>query len=198
VQVDVQPNTGPQRSGTASIAGLTFTVVQDSGCSFVVSPESVTTPASGGGARIDVSAAASCAWTAVSGAGWITVTGGGSGSGSGPVDLSFAANPGPGRTGTATVAGRMVTVTQESGCTYSLGSTSQMLPSTGGVGSVSVSASAGCPWTAVSGASWVAITDGGSGSGAGTVQFSVEPNATGAARTATLTSAGIVFTVTQQ
>jgi hypothetical protein len=30
------------------------------------------------------------------------------------------------------------------------------------------------------------------------VQFSVEPNATGAARTGTLTIAGIGFTVTQQ
>jgi len=198
VQVDVQPNTGPQRSGTASIAGQTFTVVQDSGCSFVVAPQSVNTPAAGGGARIDVSTAASCAWTAVSGAGWITVTAGGAGSGSGAVDLSFAANPGPGRSGTTTVAGRTVTVTQESGCTYSLGSTSQMMPATGGVGSVSVAASTGCPWTAVSGASWVTITDGASGSGAGTVQFSVEPNATGAARSATLTIAGIGFTVTQQ
>lgn len=198
VQVDVQSNSGPPRTGTASIAGQTFTVVQDSGCSFVVSPEGVNTPASGGGARIDVSTAASCAWTAVSGVGWITVTAGGAGSGSGAVDLSFAANPGPGRSGTATVAGRTVTVTQESGCTYSLGSTSQMMPSTGGVGSVAVSASMGCPWSAASGASWVTITDGASGSGAGTVQFSVEPNASGAARTATLTIAGIGFTVTQQ
>ena len=198
VQVDVQPNSGPSRTGTAAIAGQTLTVVQDSGCSFVVSPEVVNTPAAGGGARIDVTAAASCGWTATSGAPWITVTAGGAGSGNGSVDLAFAANTGPARSGGATVAGRTVTVTQDSGCTFSLGSTSQMMPSTGGVGTVSVSTSGGCTWTAVSGAAWVVITDGASGSGGGTVQFSVEPNATGAARSATLTIAGIAFTVNQQ
>ena len=48
----------------------------------------------------------------------------------------------------------------------------------------------------VSNASWMTVTSGASGSGPGTVAFSVAAN-TGAARTGTLTIAGQTFTVTQ-
>ena len=69
---------------------------------------------------------------------------------------------------------------QESGCTFSLSVTSVTMPGSGGVGTVSVSTAGGCPWSAVSGAAWITITDGASGSGSGNVQFAVEPNGTGA------------------
>jgi len=198
VRIDVQANTGGPRTGTVVIAGQAFTVLQDSGCSFVVSPEAVPAPAAGGGARIEVAAAASCAWTAVSNAGWIGVTGSAGGSGNGTADLSVAPNTGPARSGTVTVAARTVTVTQESGCTFTLSTTSQTMPGSGGVGTVSVSTTAGCPWTAVSGAAWITITDGASGSGSGNVQFTVEPNGTGAPRSATLTIANLAFAINQQ
>ncbi len=198
VQIDVQSNTGPPRNGTVLIAGHQFTVSQDTGCSFVVSPENLPAAAAGGGARIEVSAAASCAWTAASGAGWIGINGAAAGTGNGGVDLAFAANTGPARSGTVNVAGRTVTVTQDGGCTFSLNQTSQTMPSSGGIGTVSVSTSGGCPWSAASGAPWIAITDGASGSGAGNVTFAVEPNATGALRSGTLTIANLVFTLNQQ
>ena len=51
----------------------------------------------------------------------------------------------------------------------------------GGPGSVSVTASGGCAWMAVSNVPWITITGGASGSGAGNVQFTVDANATGAA-----------------
>jgi hypothetical protein len=180
VQIDVQPNTGAARTGTALIAGQTFTVLQDSGCLFVVSPENVPAPAGGGAARVEVAAAASCTWTAVNPAAWIGITGSAGGTGNGAVDLSFAANTGPARSGAVTVAGRTVTVTQDSGCTFSLSATSQTMPGSGGVGTVSVSTSGGRLWSALCGVPWITITDGVSGSGAGTLQFAVEPNATGA------------------
>jgi hypothetical protein len=198
VQVDVQANTGAPRVGTATIAGQTLTVTQDTGCAYVVSPESLVAPAGGGAARVEVSAAVSCAWTAVSAAGWLTVGGASSGNGPGSVDLSFAPNTGPGRSGTMTVAGRTVTVTQDSGCAISLSATSQTMAAAGGAGSVTVTAGAGCPWTVVSDVTWIAVTDGASGSGGGTVQFTVEPNATGAARAGTLSIANVAFTLTQQ
>jgi Putative binding domain, N-terminal len=115
-----------------------------------------------------------------------------------PVELTFAANTGPARTGTVTVAGRTVTVAQENGCTFTVNPTSQTVPAPGGVGSVAVGTSGGCTWTAVSGVPWITITDGGSGSGGGNVQFAVEPNATGAPRAGTLTIATVVFTLNQQ
>jgi hypothetical protein len=172
--------------------------MQDGGCSYVVSPESLTAGAGGGGARVDISTGSSCGWSAVSAVGWIAVNGAAAGSGSGGVDLSIAPNAGPARSGTIAVAGRTVTVTQDSGCTFGLSATSQTMGASGGASSVSVTAGPGCAWTAVSAAPWLVITDGASGSGAGAVQFTVEANATGAPRSGTLNIANVAFTLTQQ
>jgi hypothetical protein len=49
----------------------------------------------------------------------------------------------------------------------------------------------------VSKASWITVTTGSSGSGSGTVTFSVAAN-TGGDRTGTLTIAGRTFTVTEK
>jgi hypothetical protein len=81
-------------------------------------------------------------------------------------------------------------------CSFALGSNGTTIAAAGGTGNVSVTAGAGCPWTASSGAAWVTITAGATGSGNGTVSFSVQQN-TGAERTATLTIAGMSFTITQ-
>ncbi len=67
----------------------------------------------------------------------------------------------------------------------------------GGTGTASVTAASGCSWTATSSGSFVTIAQGASGSGNGTVQFSVAVN-TGADRTATLTIAGAVISITQR
>ena len=155
-------------------------------------------PAAGGGARVEVAAATSCTWTAVSNAAWIAITGAADGSGNGAVHLSVGINTGPARSGTLTVAARTVTVSQESGCTFSLSAMSQTMPASGGVGTLSVSSAGGCLWRAVSRVPWITGTDGASGSGAGNVQFGVEPNATGAPRAGTLTVANQVFTINQQ
>jgi hypothetical protein len=164
----------------------------------VVSPENIAPVAGGGGTRVEVAAAASCAWTATSSATWIAIVGTAGGTGNGGVDLTFAANTGPARTGMVTVAGRPVTVTQDSGCTFTLNPTSQTMPAPGGVGTVSVGTAVGCTWTAVSGVPWITITEGGSGSGGGNVQFAVEPNTTGASRSGNLTIAGLPFALNQQ
>ena len=55
----------------------------------------------------------------------------------------------------------------------------------------------GCSWTTASPASWVRITSGASGTGNGTVNYSVDANTGASSRTAGLTIAGAVFTVTQ-
>jgi hypothetical protein len=81
-------------------------------------------------------------------------------------------------------------------CSYALGSSGTTIAAAGGTGSVSVTAGTGCPWTATSGATWVTITAGASGSGNGSVSFSVQQN-TGGQQTATLTIAGQPFTITQ-
>jgi uncharacterized protein (TIGR03437 family) len=52
-------------------------------------------------------------------------------------------------------------------------------------------------WTASSDSSWLTITGGSPGAGNGTVQYTVAANTTAAARTGTITIAGVVFTVSQ-
>ena len=54
----------------------------------------------------------------------------------------------------------------------------------------------GCGWTAESHAAWITVTSGAAGSGNGSVQLAIAPNA-GAQRVGTVTIAGQTFTVTQ-
>ena len=86
---------------------------------------------------------------------------------------------------------------QETTCTYSISPTSQSFGSNGGTGSVSVITPNGCRWTATSNVNWVTITSGSSGTGNGTVVFSLVANANTSSRSGTLTIAGQTFTVTQ-
>jgi len=86
---------------------------------------------------------------------------------------------------------------QSQSCTYSISSTSQSFGSSGGSGIVGVTAQSGCNWTAVSNASWITITSGASGSGNGTVSYTLAADTTASTRTGTMTVAGQTFTVTQ-
>lgn len=82
-------------------------------------------------------------------------------------------------------------------CTFSISPTSASVAASGGTSSVTVTATAGCGWTAVSNATFITITAGSSGTGNGTVNYSVAANAGTTSRTGTLTIAGLTFTVTQ-
>lgn len=82
-------------------------------------------------------------------------------------------------------------------CTYALSSTGQSFRTTGGTGSVSVTAAFACAWTAKSNVSWVTITSGASGTASQTVNYTVAANPSTTLRTGTLTIAGKTYTVTQ-
>ena len=196
VQYSAASTTGAARSGTLTIAGQTFTVNQGQGCTFTLSPTNATVPDAGGQTSFNVQSGTGCNWTASTQASWITIASGASGSGNGTVQLTVASHTGPPRTGSVTVGGATFTVNQNSGCSYSLSTTSENIPAGGGNGSVGVSAAAGCPWTAASNASWLTIANPSSGTGNGSVNFSASANS-GPARTATLTIAGHSFTVNQ-
>jgi hypothetical protein len=102
------------------------------------------------------------------------------------------------RTGILTIAGLTLTVT-EAGviCSYTLSSTRQAFDASGGSGSVKVAAATGCTWSAASNAAWMTITSGAVGNGSGTVSYAVAGNPTTSSRTATLTIAGLTYTVIQ-
>ena len=54
------------------------------------------------------------------------------------------------RTGTLTIAGQTVTVTQEGACAYTVAPTTQNVLAAGGSQSVAVTTASGCNWTGVS------------------------------------------------
>jgi len=83
-------------------------------------------------------------------------------------------------------------------CTYTISPTSQSFGSSGGTGTVSVTASSSsCGWTVASNVSWLTITSGSSGTGSGTVNYSVAANNDTSLRIGAITIAGQTFTVTQ-
>jgi hypothetical protein len=187
------------RTGTFTVAGRTVAVTQASTCTFEVSPPNASSVAAGSSGSVDVRAPAGCTWTTASKYAWLTINGGASGSGDGTVSYSVATNPDPAsRVGSLTIAGVAFGVTQAgSPCSFSIKPTSQALSAVAASGSVAVTTATGCPWTAGSNASWITVTAGQSGTGAGTVNYSVAANGTKVERTGTVSVAGQILTVTQ-
>ncbi len=170
-------------------------------CSFDPSqPSPASFPAAGGSGTISVNAGAGCSWTASSTVGWITLPSGSGGTGSATVNFSVSANTGASRVGNLTVAGQTFNISQDPGqapCGYSLNPTQQAYDASGGMGSLGVNAGTGCTWTAISNATWVSVISGASGSGNGTVAFSVGTNSTNVSRMGKITIAGQTFQVNQ-
>jgi PLD-like domain/Putative binding domain, N-terminal len=205
-QIVLSPDTyftvapGPRDNDTMI---LPETPVESGGsCSYSVSPVTASAAAGGESLAIAVTGTETCSWSASSNAAWIAVESGASGSGSGSVSLMVAANDGASvRTGTVTIAGKTVTVSQEAplppACTGTLSATGTNVVAERTDGSVDVTVDEGCAWSATSDASWLLVTGAASGTGSGTVTFSVSPNS-GLARTATLTIAGATYSVSQE
>ena len=82
-------------------------------CGYTLNIGSNDFPAPGGNARVEVSTANGCAWTATSNAPWLTITSGSSGNGNGTVSYTAAANTGAARNGSLTIAGINFPVTQQ-------------------------------------------------------------------------------------
>ncbi|HLL75889.1 MAG TPA: SBBP repeat-containing protein [Pyrinomonadaceae bacterium] len=82
-------------------------------CTYNVSPTSLSTGGAAMISTVNVTAGDGCVWAAVSNADWITITAGASGRGNGSVNFAVAPNGGSAaRSGTLTIAGQTVTVTQ--------------------------------------------------------------------------------------
>jgi hypothetical protein len=197
----VAVNGGSTRIGTLDVSGQTITVTQagvPGPCPVAIDRTSHSVAAEAtNGVTVAVFAAVDCAWTAASHAAWLTIASGAGGSGNGTVAFNAAANAGGARSGTLTIGGKTFTVNQAAACLYAINPSTQSISAAGGAGSsVAVSTAAGCAWTATRNAAWLTIAAGASGSGNGSVAFSVAANS-GSARTGTLTIAGHAFTVLQ-
>lgn len=188
---------GPGGVGTSAPSNQ-FSFTAPPVCTFGASPTSQSVAAAGGTGNVSVTTTSGCAWTAASNAGWITITSGASGTGSGGTNYSVAVNTSTiARSGTLTVAGQTVTVSQSGACSFTVSPTSQTIGVAGGTASVSVTTTSGCTWTATSSVTWITVTAGSSGTGSGTVTYSVGAANATAERSGTLTVAGQLVTVSQ-
>ena len=112
VRLDIPANTGPTRTATVTIAGSTFTLVQDGLCATSIKPGYYDAGRGPDNITIHVTATTGCAWTAASSVSWVSVTEGSSGSGDGTVRLSVQPNTGAARAVTLTIAGQPFALTQ--------------------------------------------------------------------------------------
>ena len=180
--------------------GYTLTLSGAQPCTFSVSPTSANIPAAGGTFTFTVNTQPECYWQAVSISSAATTTS--TGRGTGTVTYTVSQNgSGQTRTGTIQVGSAPLlgitagfTFTQPSvTCSYSLNPTSVSIPATQTSGTFSVTAPAGCAWTVQAGEF---VTASGSGSGNGTVNYTVAAN-NGAARVLTIIVANQTFTINQ-
>ena len=108
------------RSGTITIAGQTFTVVQNGrgveNCLISINPGSQSFNGSGGSGNIQLTLEGGCAWEARSNVNWITITGAGVGIGSSAVNFVVLPNTSSSaRKGTILIEGKVFSVKQKAG-----------------------------------------------------------------------------------
>ncbi|HUO30027.1 MAG TPA: hypothetical protein VMU80_12475 [Bryobacteraceae bacterium] len=82
------------------------------------------------------------------------------------------------------------------GCVYSLTTSSASIASGGGTGSFNLTTASGCAWSVTDPTGFVTITSGASGTGNGTISYSVSAD-TGTSRSGVLTVGGQSFTINQ-
>jgi hypothetical protein len=202
--------TARTRTGSLAVGSQSAQITQQPApCRFEVGRRTVDVSAAGGLEEVPVSAPDGCEWRASSSAAWITIVDGATGNGNGRVRLQVAANSAPtARSGSLQIAGITVTVRQSSPsgtppppspgeCSYAVDPESADIGAAQSDGTLSVQTDVGCPWTAVSDASWLSIIDGSTGSGQGQVRYRAAENSGNSSRTARIEVNGAVFTLTQ-
>jgi hypothetical protein len=191
------------RSGSMTIAGITFPVTQNGvPCTYDFDPDPLNVSDTGGTYTIDVTTPAHCPWevSITEGGTWITdFSPTGEQFGDGTVTFTILENlDASGRTGKASIGGVEYTINQDGAeCVYSIDPTSATHGPDKETGTVDVTVTTGCEWTAESNDTWITVTGGASGSGNGTVTYEVARNPKVKERTGTMTIAGQTFDVTQ-
>lgn len=183
-------STSSTRTGTMTIAGVTFSVTQAAGGTATLTPTSATVGSLAGSGTVQLSV--SGPWSATSGVGWATVSPT-SGSGNATVTYNYGANPGSVRSGTLTIGNAQFTLNQAA-CSLALNPVAASVG--GGASSNTVQVTSGCAsWSVTSDAAWLQVGTP-SGAGNGTVSYSVTANP-GGSRVGHLFIGGVQFTVSQ-
>lgn len=202
--VDANSSATP-RTGTISLATLTFTVMQDGvgNCQFVIEPTGKLFTQFGSESSFAMTTSASCPWNTNTNDSWIMITSAESSTGPGTVTYAVRDNlTGIPRQGTIMAGGQSFTVVQDGGtlsdCVYVLTPTSAVFNAAGGDGSIQVNTEGRCAWDAIVNVNWMTFTSQIVGIGTRTVTYHVNANSGAGGRAGLITIAGKTFKVKQK
>jgi subtilisin family serine protease len=188
------------RTATISIGGQVIAIRQAGETpTFTAAPAIIDVPAPGGATAIALtSSLPDASWTASSTTPWLVVQ---PQSGVGSTSVSVAVAPHTlvqPRSGTVSIAGRIVTVNQQGApSAFTASPLSLDVPGGGAVASIALTSSAAdAPWIAVSSATWLSAAPA-SGHGSATLNVVIDPTTPTQPRTGTITVAGHVVVVKQ-
>lgn len=190
-----------ERIATLTIAGQTFTVVQEAAVSsgggederqVSLSPSELTLSCAGTEKTVDVVANSNVSWTVVSGADWVTPNRN-SGRGNGPLGLAVAQNLSVlSRRCEVQVGDSVLTIIQKGTTDYQISTEPQtsVFPYKGGTKTITVDANMDLEWTATSQDPWIRFPPGGATekdlSGVQTLQLQTSLNSGLESRTGTV------------
>jgi hypothetical protein len=204
----IPSNINSTQTATLTVGSKTVALTQPSNsCAYLLNKSSYFVPQTGGTVTANLSAqsafAPSCPWTVTNNdpnAVTVTSPSPAQGTTSATITLTVAANPDLNtRTFSLPVGNTQLNISQAGTCTFGLSATSVSIGQAGVTGNtVTVTPSAQlCTWSAsTNNGGFLNITSGFSGTGTGTVTYSVIADPTNP-RTGTLTIAGLTFTVNQ-
>ena len=200
VPYSVAANTTPlYRTGHVVIADQVFALIQRSApCLYELSPTNRSHGYAGSTGLVTVSTGPSCTWSVDNTNTWITIITNASGIGVG----TFVYNVGPNpdnfpRSGTFSVFDQSFTVFQQlAPCSVSIAPTSESISADAETNVVVVSSPGNCAWGVTNNNSWITVFPL-SGTGNGTVTWSVPDNVSSVGRTGVVQISGNNFTVRQ-
>jgi len=151
-------------------------------------------------AQIKVTTTNDCQWTAKSHASWITITSEKTGTGNANISFAVAKNAdSSARQGSISVSGNIITIHQDGiSCSYTLSHNSFNLESSGVELSVDIKTSSACKWNVSTTNEWISIISENSGTGDGTIKFSVAQNTEESSRNGVIQIADKSISVSQK
>lgn len=195
-QVAANPTVVP-RTGTLTIAGLTYTVTQE-GLWADVECDTSNFGVDSDFGTIWVDTEGAGQWTATTDADWIHIL---TESGNGADSVMFVVDDytttTQSRTGTITIAGKTVVITQQ-GYELSIDPMVADVGSNAGAGQFGVAAPIDAVWEAIADCDWITIIGARTGIGDGVIQYTIADNLTGETRTGRIIVGGKAYTITQR
>jgi hypothetical protein len=157
-------------------------------CTYALSSPIAVYGSDGGNCWVGVTAPDGCAWTVNNTNTWVTIRTSSNETGNGVVFYSVPTNSsGAARSGVIIIGGERHTVMQGiAPCMYLFSPSFATYGSSGGSGTVKVTAPDGCDWTASSAVDWITFDSGASGAGSETISYWVEANSGSRTRTGTV------------